>query len=145
MTALGSYQNAPAEHFKPGDIITYTVGATAVANTPVATVVPMTLVEASGDRLVIPAAAGSLKVMGGALHDAAIGAILSVASGGVWPIKAAANITAGARLMAAAVGTVTPFVPDASGLVAHPESIIAIALEAISSGAVGRCKLINLG
>jgi hypothetical protein len=139
-------QNVSTEIFKPAEILTYTVGATAVANTPVSGVTPVTLVEFSGNRLVIPAQAGSLKVAGAALHDGAIGDTdLSVVSAGVWWLLAAANVTAGARLMAAAVGTVTPFVPDASGLVAHPEAIIGIALEAFSSGALGRVKLINLG
>lgn len=141
-------QNVVTEYAKPGEILTYTVGATPIANLTVSGVIAGTLVEFSADRTVIPAQAGSLKVCGVAMHDGdAAGNFteVPVAAEGVWPLKAAANIAAGARVMAAAVGTVTPFVPDASGLVAHPEAIIGIAQEAIASGAVGRVKLIGLG
>ena len=134
-------QNVSTEVFKPGEILTYTVGATAVANTPVNGVIPITLVEASADRTVIPAAAGSLICVGGALHDGAIGDTdLAVVSCGVWWVKASGVITAGARLKCGAVGTVVVAgaTPDAS-------AVIGIALEAIASGSVGRVKLINLG
>lgn len=134
-------QNVAQEYFKPGAHLTYTVGATAVANTPVSGVTPITLVEASADRTVIPAQAGSLICVGGALHDGAIGDTdLTVVSRGVWPVKASGTITAGARVKCGALGTVVVAgaTPDAS-------AVVGIALEAIASGAVGRVKLTNLG
>lgn len=136
------------EYFKPGQILTYTVGATAITNPKVSGQVSAQLVELSADRTVIPAQAGSVLVVGIAGHEGdatGIFKVIPVPSVGVWPLKAAANITKGQRLMAAAAGTVTPWVADASGLVADPRAIVAIALEAIASGAIGRCKLINLG
>ena len=135
-----NYTNAPQEYFRPGEILTMTVGATAIANTPVSGVVPATVVEFSGDRLVIPAAATSMVVAGVALHDAAIGAKVSVACAGVWPVKASGVVTAGARLISGAVGTVV-----VAGATPDARAVIGIALEAIGSGAVGRVKLIGLG
>lgn len=140
MTSLGGFVNVPVEHFKPGEILTYTVGATAISNAPVSGVTPAQVVEASADRTVIPAGATSMIVVGVALHDAAIGAKVSVASCGVWPLKAAGTITAGARLISAAAGTVV-----VAGAAPDARSVIGIALEAIASGAVGRVKLIGLG
>lgn len=139
MTSLGGFTNVPVEYFKPGEIMTYTVGATALSNAPVSGVTPAQVVELSADRTVIPAGAGSVLVIGVALHDAAIGAKASVASGGVWPLKASGTITAGARLIAGAAGTVV-----VAGATPDARTVIGVALEAIASGAVGRCKL-NLG
>lgn len=140
MTSLGGYVNVPVEHFKPGEILTYTVGATAVSNAPVSGVTPAQVVEFSADRTVIPAGATSMVVAGVALHDQAIGGKVSVASAGVWPLKAAGVITAGARLISAAAGTVV-----VAGAAPDARSVIGIALEAIGNGAVGRVKLIGLG
>lgn len=140
MTSLGGFTNAPVEYFKPGELLTYTVGATPVANTPVSGVVPGTLLEFSGDRLVIPAAAGTNLYAGLATHDAAVGAKITVASAGVWPVKAGGVITAGARLITGAVGTVV-----VAGAAPDARQLVGVALEAIASGAVGRVKLTSLG
>lgn len=134
-------QHVAQEYFKPGQHLTYTVGATAITNTPVSGVTPITLVELSADRTVIPAGATSLKCVGGALHDGAIGDTdLTVVSEGVWPVLASGVITAGARVKCGALGTivVAGATPDAS-------AVVGIALEAIGNGAVGRVKLIGLG
>lgn len=139
MTSLGGFVNVPVEHFKPGEIMTYTVGATAVSNAPVSGVTPAQVVELSADRTVIPAGATSLVVAGVALHDQAIGGKVSVASAGVWPLKASGVVTAGARLVAGAAGTVV-----VAGATPDARAVIGFALEAIASGSVGRCKL-NLG
>lgn len=141
-------QNVAQEYFFPGEFLTYKVGATPITNPKVNGQVSAQLVELSADRTVIPAQAGSTVVVGIAQHEgdaSGIFTVVTVASAGVWPLKAAANITAGQRLKAAAAGTVTPFVANADGTVARPDAIVAIALEAIASGAIGRCKLINLG
>lgn len=69
------------------------------------------LVEVTGDNTVGPAAAGSLKVVGQANHDAASGADLTVDGRG--PIRegtASGAITAGDRLKAAANGAVAKYV-----------------------------------
>lgn len=136
-------QNVVTEYNKPGSILTYTVGATAISNLTVGGQIVGTLVEFSADRTVIPAAAGSVVVAGLALHDGSASTNFTqvpVATSGVWPIKAASTITAGARLVTGAVGTVAP-----AGATPDAREVIGIALEAIASGAAGRVKLINLG
>lgn len=131
--------NAAVEYVKPGAHATYTASA-AITNTPVSGVVPITLVEITGNRAVGPAGAGSTKCVGGALHDAASGATnLTVVAEGVWPIKASGAIAAGDNLICGAAGTVV-----AAGATPDARTLVGKALEAISSGAVGRCKL-NLG
>lgn len=136
-------QSVAQEYFKPGEILTHTVGATPITNPKVGAQISAQLVEFSADRTVIPAQAGSLLVAGVALHEgdaAGIFTKIPVASAGVWPLKASGVITAGARLKAGAAGTVVVAgsTPDAS-------AVIGIAMEAIASGAIGRVKLINLG
>lgn len=136
-------QNVVTEYAKPGEILTYTVGATPVANLTVSGQIAGTLVEFSADRTVIPAAAGSLVCCGVALHDgSATGTFtaIPVAAEGVWPLKASGTITAGARVKCGAVGTVV-----AAGATPDASAVIGIAQEAIASGAVGRVKLIGLG
>lgn len=136
-------QNVVTEYSRPGEILTYTVGATPIVNLTVSGVLAGTLVEFSADRTVIPAQAGSLVCCGVATHDGdAAGnfTVIPVASEGVWPLKASGTITAGARVKCGALGTVVVAgaTPDAS-------AVIGIAQEAIASGAVGRVKLIGLG
>lgn len=136
-------QSVAQEYFKPGEILTYTVGATAITNPTVSNQISAQLVEISADRTVIPAQAGSLLVAGVALHEGDATGLFTkvpVASAGVWPMKASGVVTAGARLKAGATGTVVVAgaTPDAS-------AVIGIALEAIASGSIGRVKLINLG
>lgn len=137
-------QNVVTEYAKPGEILTYTVGATPVVNLTVAGQIAGTLVEFSADRTVIPAQAGSLVCCGVALHDGSASTgnfpVIPVAAEGVWPLKASGTITAGARVKCGAVGTVVVAgaTPDAS-------AVIGIAQEAIASGSVGRVKLIGLG
>jgi len=70
------------------------------------------LVEVTGDNTVGPAGAASLKVVGQANHDAAIGADVTVSGGK--PIRSAvvagAGVVAGVRLKAAAAGKVALYV-----------------------------------
>lgn len=64
------------------------------------------LVEITGDTAVAEAAAGSTKVAGVALFDAASGVATTVASAGMHPLIATGAIAAGDRVAAAANGTV---------------------------------------
>lgn len=118
------------EYVSPGDNLTMTVGATAVLGGQ--------LVKLSGNRLVIPTVAVTDRPVGVALHDAGIGETVTVATEGVWPLKAAGAIAAGDHLTPGAVaGTVsvdntTP--TEAMSAVGH-------ALEAIADTAIGRVKL----
>lgn len=67
------------------------------------------LLEVTGDNTVGPAAAGSQKVVGQAAHDAASGARVTVhGRGPITEATAAATVTAGNALKAAAAGQVTP-------------------------------------
>lgn len=117
------------EYVSPGDNLTMTVGATAVLGGQ--------LVKLSGNRTVIPTAAVTDRPVGVALHDAAIGAQVTVACEGVWPLKAAGAIAAGDTLTPGAVaGTVSTDVTTIDAM-----SLVGIALEAIADTAVGRVKL----
>ncbi len=99
------------------------------------------LVELTADREVQAAGAGSLVVLGVALHDAAAGKPVTVATCGVWPVKAAGAITQGARLEAAAAGDArTLQTVDAAGSL-DPRCKIGIALEDIADTATGRVLL----
>lgn len=98
--------------YKPGQTITSTASAAITGGQ---------LLEVSGDNTVAPAAAGSLKVVGQAGHDAAIGARVTIHAPGrpVCEATASGAIAAGDRLKAAAAGKVAKYVDgtDAATLV----------------------------
>ncbi len=120
--------------YGPGDRITCTVKAGQ-------SVSGGDLVELTADREVEPAGAGSLVAIGVALHDAAASKPVTVATRGIWPIKAAGAITQGARLEAAAAGDArTLQTVDAAGSY-DPRAKIGIALEDIADTATGRVLL----
>lgn len=93
------------------------------------------LVEATTTGKVGPAGAASVKVVGVAAHDAANGAIVSV-----WPIDGAvvhetttpAGVTVGARLAAAAAGTVDS---GTAATLAAAGTDLGVALTTASAGA----------
>lgn len=86
--------------FKAGSAITLTASATITGGQ---------LVEVTGVRTVGPAGATSLAWIGTAAHDAASGGSVIVhLAGPVHLLTAAADVTAGNLLVAAAAGTVTP-------------------------------------
>lgn len=117
------------EYQHPADKITMTVGATAVLGGQ--------LVKLSGNRTVIPTAAVTDRPVGVALHDAAIGAKVTIATEGVFPLKAAGAVAAGDTLTPGAVaGTVSTDITTIDAM-----CLVGIALEAISDTAVGRVKL----
>jgi predicted RecA/RadA family phage recombinase len=115
------------EYAHPGDKLTFTVGATPVVGGNV--------VKLSGNRLVIPTTAVTDRPVGVALHDAAVGETVTVATEGVWPLKAAGAVAAGDNLTPGAVsGTVSPD----NATPTEAMSRVGIALEAIADTAVGR-------
>lgn len=82
--------------FKPGQAVTFTATAAITGGQ---------IVEVSGDRKVAPAGAASTKAIGTASQDVAIGDLLVVhLNGPIDTVIAAAAITAGASVEAAAAG-----------------------------------------
>lgn len=101
------------------------------------------LVELTGNRTVAAAPAGSLKVIGIALHDAVSGDKVTVAHKGIWPVVASGAIAAGDGLEAGAAGAARVLqTVDAAGSF-NPRALVAIALEAISNGVAGRVKILR--
>lgn len=88
--------------YKPGHALTMTAGTGGVTGGQ--------LVEVSGDMTVQTASAGSTAVVGQPGHDAPAGELVTVHLPGktVTTAVAAATVTAGDRLQAAADGKVTP-------------------------------------
>lgn len=116
------------EYRRPGEVGTYTAAGTITGGD---------LVKLNGNRTVIRTTAATDAAVGVALHDAASGEVVSVASAGVWPLKAGAAIAAGDIVIPhATTGSVGPAgaAPDARGIVGQAE-------EAISLGATGRVRL----
>lgn len=119
------------EYAYPGDVLTFT---------PTAPVTGGQLVELTGNRTIGPAGATSTKVCGVAQQDAATGVPVGVRSKGVVGLTASGAVTTGQRLVAGAAGVAVAVAVDTDA-----RMVIGYALEAITSGQVGRVKLINLG
>lgn len=116
------------EYASPGDHLTFTAGGTITGGQ---------MVKLSANRTVIATAgAAETSVIGVALYNAANGDTnLTVATDGVWPLTASGAIAAGDNLTGAAAGAVV------TNNAATAVSMVGKALEAISSTATGRCKL----
>lgn len=113
--------------FKPGGTLTYTASAAITGGQ---------LVEVTGSGTVGPAGAGSLKVVGVAGHDAANGDRVTIHTGGVQRVNAAAGgVTAGDILAAGAAGTVAPIGAGAFG------TKIGIALTTAAAGVAVEAQL----
>lgn len=110
--------------------LTYTVGATAVVGGRLVQSVD------PGDRLVVPAAAGSTTSKGMALYDAASGKKVAVARGQILPATAGGAITAGSKLVAGAAGTVV-----AAGATPDARTIVGEALENAANGGLLRAYI----
>ncbi len=111
--------------FAPGAAITYTASAAVSAGN---------MVEVTGDRTVGPAGANSIKWVGTAAFDAAIGEKVTVLSGGVQKVLAASDVTAGDLIVCAASGKVatlaavtTPTAAD----VTNTRAIVGVALTSV--------------
>lgn len=115
------------EFFSPGDHITVTAGGTITGGQ---------IVVYSANRTVVAAGAGAILTAGVAMHDAASGESLTIATDGVWPIKATGAISFGDRLITAATGTVAP-----AGATPDARTLIGYAMESIANAATGRVKL----
>lgn len=132
---IPSIRGGVVEKYLPGDRYTATVAAGQAAT-------GARLVEgATGDRVCRTAQAGSLVVTGVALHDAAAGEKVTVATEGVWLLRASGAITAGGRVEAAANGEVRALqTVDAAGS-KDPAACVGYALAGIANGADGPVKL----
>jgi len=88
-TVIPSTRGGQVERYAPGDRFTATVASAQ-------TVTGGQVVEyATGDRVVKTGVQGSLKVAGVALHDAAAGEAVTVATEGVWLLTASGSVSAG--------------------------------------------------
>lgn len=94
------------------------------------------MVALNGNRQVIAAGAASTACAGVALHNAASGEKLTVASDGVWPVTATGAIAAGDTLICAAAGTVAP-----AGVAPDARQVVGRAMEAIATGVAGRVQV----
>lgn len=75
-------------------------------STASATITGRQVLEVSGASTVGPAGAGSVKVVGVALFDAAANALVTVSRGGVQELTASGTVTQGEQVEAGAAGTV---------------------------------------
>jgi len=120
----------------PGDVLTYTVGATAVSGGQ--------LVELDASANVVHCSDESLKCVGVAMHDAAIGAKVSVARVGVWMLKANGSIAIGDQVAPAAAGDVKAQ-PAAAGATAEDindaRAIVGLSLATITTTNRGKIML----
>lgn len=132
-------QGGVVEVALPGDVLTYTVGATAVLGGQ------MVDLDAAGS--VVHSAADSRKCVGVAMHDAAIGAKVSVARVGVWMLKASGAIAIGDQISTAAAGDVKaqPAAAAATlGDINIARAIIGVSLATITSTNRGKIMLRGL-
>ncbi len=97
------------------------------------------LVELTGDETVGPASAGSTKVIGVALKDAAQNEKVTVVTEGVVEVTAAGAINAGDKVQAAANGQVSAWSASAAG-----DSAKIIGLAITSAAAAGDTIKIKL-
>lgn len=111
--------------FNPGAAVTFTAEAAVTAGQ---------LVIVTGDREVSPATVKSAAWVGVAAFDAAIGAGVTVLTGGVQKIVAASDVTAGDVLVAAAAGKVAALAAvttPTAGDVTDTRAIVGIALTSV--------------
>lgn len=133
---VASVRGGIVEKFGDGDRLTFTV-----ASGKAATGGKLVKAVTGQDRQVEDATAGSLIVIGVALHDAAAGEKVTVASEGVWLLKANGSITAGAIVEAGSNGDARVIATvDLSGSV-DPRAIVGRALADIANGELGPVRL----
>jgi predicted RecA/RadA family phage recombinase len=126
----GNIRGGQVEKYGEGDMWTATVGASQAATGGL-------LVESmSGDRTVRTAQVGSVVCVGVAVHDAAAGFPVTVASEGVWFLTASGAISAGNRVVCAASGQVSQ-----AGATPDARTIVGVALADAANGALVPVKL----
>lgn len=115
--------------YKPGQAFSSTTSAAVTGGQ---------LLEVTGDNTVGPAAAGSLKVVGQAAHDAASGQPVTVHGPGrpITEVTASGAIAAGARVKAAAAGQVAAYVDGTDAVTL----VVGLALAAAGNGAPVRIQ-----
>jgi hypothetical protein len=118
-------------HYSGGGPILSPVATAAIAGGQV--------VEVTGNMTVGPAGAGSIKAIGVAGRDAAIGAGTPVFTDGVHDLTASGAIAAGDRVVCAAAGAVATIGAGTAF------QVIGIALEAIADAAKGRIRISGPG
>lgn len=113
--------------YKPGSSLPYTASAAITGGQ---------LLEVTGSGTVGPAVAASVKVVGVAAFDAASGARVTIHTGGVQRVAAAAGgVTAGDIIAAGAAGTVAPIGAGVFG------TKLGIALTTAAAGAVAEIQM----
>lgn len=127
MTAVGSYRNGQIERYFPGDRITFKASAAVTGGR---------IVAISGNKTVAPAVAGSTAIIGIALFDAAVNEYVTVATIGVWDIRANAAVAAGDVLTTAGAGVDAGSVTPVTVATQDPRTIVGRAIEAAALGAV---------
>ena len=90
----------------------------------------------TGENTVAHAPAGSTSAVGTAYYDAASGALVAVAHGGVQRWTAGANVADGNQLVAAADGKVRAFDDETDSA----SAVIGVALETFAANATGACQ-----
>jgi hypothetical protein len=143
-TVIPSIRGGVVEKFLPGDRVTFTV-----ANGQAATGGKLQK-AATGSLVCQDATAGSLLVVGVAMHDAAAGASVTVATEGVWLLKASGQVNAGDRVKAASSGDVSSVAPDVTATPTEStiesalgaiQGVVGFALADITTGELGPVKL----
>jgi hypothetical protein len=138
---------------KTGGVVeAFPSGATKVTMSAGAAITAGRLVEISGNRTVVMAAADSNKVVGVALEGSdGVGAPtadkIAVASGGIFLLTATGAVAAGDKVVAGANGTVSTVavVAATAQSMTDTRAIVGIALEAIVNGQTGRVLLQTTG
>lgn len=143
-TVIPSLRGGQVEKFADGNRITMTVAAGQAATGG-------KLVKAATGSLVCQdATAGATSVVGVAMHDAAAGEIVTVATDGVWLLKASGQINAGDRVKAASNGDVSSIAPDVTSTPTETtieaaltvlQGVVGYALADITTAELGPIKL----
>lgn len=117
----------------------YTGGGPVLSPVTTVAVTAGQVVEATGNMTVGPAAASSIKALGVAGRDAAVGAATPVFTDGVHDLVASGVITAGDRVVCAAAGQVATVGAGTAF------AVIGVALEGAANAAKLRVRLGGLG
>lgn len=143
-TVIPSLRGGVIEKFLPGDRITFHVAAGQASTGG------KLQKAATGSLVCQDATAGATSVVGVAMHTAAAGEAVTVATEGVWLLKASGQINAGDRVRAASSGDVVSIAPDVTSTPTETtieaaltvmQGVVGFALADISNGALGPVKL----
>lgn len=130
-TVIHSITGGVIEKYLPGDRYTAVVHAAGATHGG-----KLVALQAGHDRQVDECGADSTVCGGVALYDAAPGEPVTIATEGVWLLKASGAITAGARVKTGAAGVVVALAADVD-----PRLIVGYALADIADTETGPIKL----